>query len=76
MPFVPFLPALSIVVNTILMTTLHALTWLRLLVWITVGLTGYFVYGVQHSKLNKKPESNGRQALESPSNGKQQNSHL
>ncbi|EEC11177.1 cationic amino acid transporter, putative [Ixodes scapularis] len=76
MPFVPFLPALSIVVNTILMTTLHALTWLRLLVWISVGLTGYFVYGTQHSKLNKLPESNGRQALESPSNGKQQNSRL
>nr|XP_037288353.1 cationic amino acid transporter 4-like isoform X1 [Rhipicephalus microplus] len=53
MPFVPFLPILSIVVNTILLTTLHGLTWLRLLVWVAIGLTGYFIYGTQHSKLNK-----------------------
>ncbi|XP_075541228.1 cationic amino acid transporter 4-like isoform X5 [Dermacentor variabilis] len=56
MPFVPFLPILSIVVNTILLTTLHGLTWLRLLVWVAIGLTGYFVYGTQHSKLNKPQE--------------------
>lgn len=75
MPFVPFLPVMSIVVNTILMTTLHPLTWLRLLIWLAIGLTGYFVYGTQHSKLNKKqPEVDA--APNSASNGKSQNSHL
>ncbi|XP_077532518.1 cationic amino acid transporter 4-like isoform X3 [Haemaphysalis longicornis] len=81
MPFVPFLPILSIVVNTILLTTLHGLTWLRLLIWVAVGLTGYFVYGTQHSKLNKPQEPSYSPAPDGPaSNGKPQqqssNSHL
>lgn len=81
MPFVPFLPILSIVVNTILLTTLHALTWLRLLIWVAIGLTGYFVYGTQHSKLNKPQEPSYNHALDgTASNGKSQqqssNSHL
>lgn len=85
MPFVPFLPILSIVVNTILLTTLHGLTWLRLLIWVAIGLTGYFIYGTQHSKLNKPQEPSYNHALDGPaSNGKPQqqqqqqpsNSHL
>ncbi|KAK8775999.1 hypothetical protein V5799_030663 [Amblyomma americanum] len=84
MPFVPFLPILSIVVNTILLTTLHGLTWLRLLVWVAIGLTGYFIYGTQHSKLNNKPqEPSHNHAVDGgpATNGKSQqqssvNSHL
>lgn len=81
MPFVPFLPILSIVVNTILLTTLHGLTWIRLLIWVAVGLTGYFIYGTQHSKLNKPQEPSYSSAPDGPaSNGKTQqqssNSHL
>ncbi|KAL1438942.1 hypothetical protein MTO96_047672 [Rhipicephalus appendiculatus] len=83
MPFVPFLPILSIVVNTILLTTLHGLTWLRLLVWVAIGLTGYFIYGTQHSKLNKPPQDQCyNHAVDgSATNGKSQqqtsgNSHL
>ncbi|XP_054718138.1 cationic amino acid transporter 4-like [Uloborus diversus] len=51
-PLVPFLPALSIVVNAVLIVNLKAATWLRLLVWVAIGLSMYFFYGVGHSKLD------------------------
>ncbi|XP_022666620.1 cationic amino acid transporter 4-like isoform X1 [Varroa destructor] len=52
MPWVPFLPVSSIVINATLMTTLQPLTWGRLAIWLAIGLTGYFGYGLRHSKLN------------------------
>ncbi|XP_028967617.1 cationic amino acid transporter 4 [Galendromus occidentalis] len=52
MPWVPVLPVCSIIVNAILMTTLQLLTWGRLVLWLAIGLTGYFTYGLRHSKLN------------------------
>lgn len=38
------------------MTNLHPYTWLRLLVWMSIGLVIYFVYGIKRSSLD--PESN------------------
>ncbi|XP_070389196.1 cationic amino acid transporter 4-like [Dermacentor albipictus] len=52
MPLVPLLPTLSIILNATLMTTLQPLTWVRLLIWVAVGLLVYFSYGIRHSKLN------------------------
>lgn len=52
MPLVPLLPTLSIIINATLMTTLQPLTWVRLLIWVAVGLLVYFSYGIRHSKLN------------------------
>lgn len=75
MPCVPLLPVLSIVVNTILMTTLQTLTWMRLLIWLAIGLTGYFVYGIQHSKLNKKQTAVDR-SPSTVSNETQLRSHI
>ncbi|RWS10631.1 cationic amino acid transporter 4-like protein [Dinothrombium tinctorium] len=54
-PFVPFLPTLSIVINIALMTNLNVLTWIRLIVWMALGFIIYFAYGINHSALN--PES-------------------
>ncbi|XP_023214648.1 cationic amino acid transporter 4-like [Centruroides sculpturatus] len=34
------------------MTNLQPLTWVRLLVWVAIGLILYFSYGMRHSKLN------------------------
>ena len=48
-PMVPFLPALAIFVNIYLMMKLSLATWIRFLVWLTVGLTIYFTYGWSHS---------------------------
>jgi APA family basic amino acid/polyamine antiporter len=28
-------------------------TWIRLIVWLAIGLVLYFAYGKNHSKLNK-----------------------
>jgi solute carrier family 7 (cationic amino acid transporter), member 2 len=49
-PFVPWFPALSIIINIYLMTELDGLTWIRFAVWIVIGLAIYFFYGRRFSK--------------------------
>ena len=51
-PFVPFVPTLSIIFNIALMVNLQSLTWIRLVVWLTIGFIIYFSYGIKHSKLD------------------------
>lgn len=51
-PWVPFIPALSIIANVALMVNLNPMTWIRFLVWIIVGLIIYFTYGMRNSKEN------------------------
>jgi APA family basic amino acid/polyamine antiporter len=50
-PWVPAIPILSIVVSLYLMLNLPALTWLRFLAWMVIGLGVYFVYGARKSRL-------------------------
>jgi len=51
-PFVPILPYICIIVNIFLMIKLEPMTWIRLVIWIIVGITVYFFYGYHHSLLN------------------------
>ncbi|KAK7601827.1 hypothetical protein V9T40_009268 [Parthenolecanium corni] len=51
-PLVPYLPALSILCNVELMANLKFLSWVRLILWMAIGLLVYFGYGIRHSKLN------------------------
>nr|XP_031835555.1 cationic amino acid transporter 2-like isoform X3 [Nomia melanderi] len=53
-PLVPFLPALSIIINVYLMLMLDIMTWVRFLIWMLVGLSIYFCYGVRHSKMRQR----------------------
>jgi len=50
-PWVPFLPALSIVSCLVLMLSLPLETWLRFFVWLAIGLAIYFQFGRKHSQL-------------------------
>jgi APA family basic amino acid/polyamine antiporter len=50
-PWVPFVPIMGIIISLGLMSGLKALTWLRLIVWLIIGLVIYFTYSVKHSKV-------------------------
>jgi len=50
-PFVPLIPILGILVCLIMMAFLPWETWLRLGVWLVIGLAIYFWYGKKNSKL-------------------------
>jgi APA family basic amino acid/polyamine antiporter len=50
-PFSPLFPVLGMLSCGALMAFLPGLTWLRFLVWLTLGLIVYFVYSINHSKL-------------------------
>ncbi len=50
-PWVPFVPVMGIAVCLFMMIFLPMDTWIRLLVWMLIGLDVYISYGVQHSKL-------------------------
>jgi APA family basic amino acid/polyamine antiporter len=49
--FVPFVPVLGILSCLLLMFSLPSENWLRLFVWLGVGLVIYFTYGRRHSRL-------------------------
>ncbi|MBM4265718.1 MAG: amino acid permease [Deltaproteobacteria bacterium] len=50
-PLMPWVPIGGIVVNLAMMLSLGWENWLRLAVWLGIGLAIYFVYGRRHSKL-------------------------
>jgi APA family basic amino acid/polyamine antiporter len=54
-PLVPFVPIMGILSCFYLMSGLPKDTWIRLLVWMGIGLVIYFTYGIRKSKLRKRP---------------------
>lgn len=50
-PLVPYIPGMGIMVCVTLMIFLPADTWLRLVMWMLIGIDIYSVYGIKHSKL-------------------------
>ena len=57
-PFVPFLPAMSLFVNCCIISQLGWVTWLFSGSWAAVGIIVYFVYGIKHSRLEEKEKEN------------------
>ncbi|MGV0775441.1 amino acid permease [Mycolicibacterium elephantis] len=53
-PGVPLLPIASIVACVWLMLNLTAVTWIRFLVWMALGVVVYFLYGRRHSVLGRR----------------------
>jgi len=52
-PWVPFVPLMAILVSGYLMLSLPGDTWLRLVVWLIIGLVIYFTYGQKHSRVQR-----------------------
>jgi APA family basic amino acid/polyamine antiporter len=57
-PLVPLVPFLGAIVCFSQMISLPFDTWMRLIIWMAIGLIIYFVYGWQHSKIRKPQNPN------------------
>jgi len=64
-PFVPVFPICGILTCLFMMVFLPADTWIRLVVWMLIGLDIYAVYGVKHSKIGclQGEERSGKSVL-------------
>lgn len=58
-PFFPYVPILGILSAVGVMASLPGDTWIRLFVWMALGLVIYFLYGIRNSKLRKENEMKG-----------------
>ncbi|PYY11607.1 MAG: amino acid permease [Acidobacteria bacterium] len=52
-PWVPFTPIMGIVISAAMMYSLATATWIRLVVWLAIGLVIYFAYSRKHSKVQQ-----------------------
>ena len=50
-PLVPLVPILAILICGYMMYSLPGDTWIRLAVWLGIGLAIYFLYGKSHSRI-------------------------
>ncbi len=50
-PWVPLIPILGVLFNGYMMIKLGRLNWIRLFVWLAIGLVVYFTYGQKHSRV-------------------------
>ncbi|HXZ80999.1 MAG TPA: amino acid permease [Terriglobales bacterium] len=59
-PLVPLVPIMGILVSGLMMASLPGDTWLRLIIWLVIGMFVYFFYGRHHSRVqmirDKEPE--------------------
>lgn len=59
-PWVPLLPIASIVACVWLMLNLTALTWIRFLIWMLLGVVIYFVYSRRHSVMGQRARGSSK----------------
>lgn len=55
-PLVPFVPIAGVLVCLYLMYSLPMESWIRLVIWMALGVALYFLYGKKNSKLNNPKE--------------------
>ncbi len=58
-PFVPAVPILGILISLVMMLALPVDTWIRLVVWLVVGMVIYFGYGRSHSRVQQATAAAG-----------------
>jgi APA family basic amino acid/polyamine antiporter len=59
-PLYPIVPILGILTCLLLMFSLPAENWYRLVIWMAIGLVIYFTYSQSHSELRKRQEADER----------------
>jgi APA family basic amino acid/polyamine antiporter len=52
-PLVPFVPIMGVLVCVYLMYSLPAESWIRLFIWMALGVVVYFSYGQKYSKIRE-----------------------
>jgi basic amino acid/polyamine antiporter, APA family len=50
-PWVPFVPIMGILFNGYMMINLGLINWIRLVVWLVIGMVVYFTYSRKHSRV-------------------------
>ncbi len=50
-PWVPFVPIMGILISGLMMVSLPLDTWLRLIIWLIIGMAVYFFWGRYHSRV-------------------------
>jgi APA family basic amino acid/polyamine antiporter len=53
-PLMPVLPILSVLACLWLMINLTAITWIRFLIWMALGVVVYYLYGKRHSMVGQR----------------------
>jgi APA family basic amino acid/polyamine antiporter len=52
-PWVPVVPILGMIISAYLMANLPVWTWIRLVVWLVIGMAIYFGYSRSHSRVQR-----------------------
>jgi len=52
-PMVPLVPILGILISFVMMASLNGVTWIRLAVWLVLGMIIYYFYGRHHSRVQR-----------------------
>jgi APA family basic amino acid/polyamine antiporter len=55
-PLMPVLPILSVIACLWLMINLTAITWIRFLIWMALGVVVYYAYGKRHSLVGQRAD--------------------
>ncbi|HXC86271.1 MAG TPA: amino acid permease C-terminal domain-containing protein, partial [Candidatus Cybelea sp.] len=56
-PWVPLVPIMGVIFNGYMMYKLGWINWLRLILWLGIGLIIYFTYSRYHSRVQKNDRS-------------------
>jgi len=59
-PWVPFVPIMGMAISLLMMVGLPGDTWLRLIIWLVLGMALYFGYGRYHSRVQLMDANKGR----------------